>query len=212
MGLEISELPANLVCVFCYFKGRYHLYNNEMTKARLNLRTAMQLAVQTKEGDVNLTQIMRFLIPAEMQIGSFPSDQMLTEFDLVNEYSGIRDACISGDIQTLESEIEKNMQIYLSSGVYLTVEKLRHLTLRNLFKKIAVSQIESEPSELQAKPVLILPLSTPFKMLIGWDKDLDIDELECILAGLISIGYIKGYISHEKQFLVVSRDIDKAFP
>lgn len=60
--------------------------------------------------------------------------------------------------------------------------------------------------------MLILPLSTPFKMLINWDKDLDIDELECILAGLISIGFIKGYISHEKQFLVISRDIDKSFP
>lgn len=74
MDLEITSLPANLVCVFCYFKGRYHLYNNEMTKARLNLRTAMQLAVQSKEAEVNLTQIMRFLIPAEMLIGTFPSD------------------------------------------------------------------------------------------------------------------------------------------
>lgn len=40
------------------------------------------------------------------------------------------------------------MQIFLSSGVYLAVEKMRHLTLRNLFKKIAMEQSEIEPPEV----------------------------------------------------------------
>lgn len=53
------------------------------------------------------------------------------------------------------------------------------------------------PPEFRDKPY-IMPLNIPFKQLIKWDPDLDMDELECILANLISIGYIKGYISHEK--------------
>ena len=44
MGAEISELPMTLTTVFCYFKGRYHLYNNEMPKARFNLRIAYEMA------------------------------------------------------------------------------------------------------------------------------------------------------------------------
>jgi hypothetical protein len=52
----------------------------------------------------------------------------------------------------------------------------------------------------------------PFKTLLEWDADLDMDEVECILANLISIGYIKGYISHEKQVLVCAKEIEKAFP
>ena len=33
----------------------------------------------------------------------------------------------------------------------------------------------------------------------------DADELECTLAGLIAAGRIKGYISHDPPFLVVSK-------
>jgi hypothetical protein len=38
------------------------------------------------------------------------------------------------------------------------------------------------------------------------------DEMECILANLIYMGLIKGYISGEKHILVLSKKIDDAFP
>jgi hypothetical protein len=40
--------------------------------------------------------------------------------------------------------------------------------------------------------------------------DLDMDETECILAGLISTGLVKGYIAHKSKVVVVSKD--GAFP
>ena len=52
----------------------------------------------------------------------------------------------------------------------------------------------------------------PFAVLREWDKDLDMDELECILANLIYIGYVKGYIASEQNVLVLAKDLDKAFP
>ena len=42
-----------------------------------------------------------------------------------------------------------------------------------------------------------------------WDQELDLDELEFLLANLISQGLIKGYISHEQRILVLAPD---AFP
>ncbi|KAK3511018.1 hypothetical protein QTP70_029036 [Hemibagrus guttatus] len=36
-------------------------------------------------------------------------------------------------------------------------------------------------------------------------EDMDIDEVQCILANLIYMGHIKGYISHQHQKLVVSK-------
>lgn len=91
------------------------------------------------------------------------------------------------------------MEIFIQSGVYLAIEKLRHLTLRNLLKKIAMA-IANNPKELQSPEFIdkpyILPLKVIFKNLIKWDNDLDMDELECIIANLISMSYIKGYISH----------------
>lgn len=48
--------------------------------------------------------------------------------------------------------------------------------------------------------LLFLPLRTE------WDTELDLDELEFLLANLIANGFIKGYISHEKRMLVLAKD------
>ena len=34
---------------------------------------------------------------------------------------------------------------------------------------------------------------------------IDLDEVECILANLIYRGYIRGYLSHAKRVLVLSK-------
>ena len=52
----------------------------------------------------------------------------------------------------------------------------------------------------------------PYVVLRAWDGELDMDELECIIANLIYIGYVKGYIASEQNVLVLARDLDKAFP
>lgn len=107
------------------------------------------------------------------------------------------------------------MDTFVSSGIYLAVEKLRHLAFRNLFKQCAIL-LEQEPEKFLPKEYAdkpyIMPLQIPFESLIKWDQELDMDELECILANLISIGYIKGYISHEKSVLVMAKGVEKAFP
>jgi len=81
-----------------------------------------------------------------MQVGKFPTMDFLQENGLT-EYNPVIQACIEGEIGNLEAAIEKNMEIFIQSGVYLAVEKLRHLTLRNLFKKIALA-IAKNPQEL----------------------------------------------------------------
>jgi len=114
----------------------------------------------------------------------------------------------------LEECLEENMTAFISSGACLAMEKMRHLTLRNLFKKIALELQENPtllPQEYQEK-TNILPLSHALKCMIAWDADLDMSELVCVLSTLIYNGLIKGYISQEKQVLVLAKEIDKAFP
>ena len=45
-------------------------------------------------------------------------------------------------------------------------------------------------------------VSTVFKWL---DIPMDLDEIECILANLIYQGLIRGYLSHAKRILVLSK-------
>jgi len=57
--------------------------------------------------------------------------------------------------------------------------------------------------------VNFIDLNLLFIPLRQWDEELDLDELQCLLANLIASSLIKGYISHEKRILVLSKD---AFP
>jgi nuclear mRNA export protein PCID2/THP1 len=45
-------------------------------------------------------------------------------------------------------------------------------------------------------------LAKSFKWL---GMEIDLDEIECILANLIYRGYIRGYISHTRRTLVLSK-------
>ena len=84
------------------------------------------------------------------------------------------------------------------------------VTLRNFVRRIA-NAVREEPT-LQSAPgkpnqinldLIYLPLQST------WDTELDLDELEFLLANLIANSLIKGYISHDSRILVLSND---AFP
>lgn len=49
-----------------------------------------------------------------------------------------------------------------------------------------------------------------YNILKEWDINLDLDEVECMLANLIYMGLIKGYISHEQRLMVLAAK--DAFP
>lgn len=78
-----------------------------------------------------------------MLIGKFPTNKFLQASDLAGEYEQISKACMDGDIIIFEAEIDKNMSIFLKSGIYFAIEKLRHLTMRNMIKKISVALIKN---------------------------------------------------------------------
>ena len=50
-----------------------------------------------------------------------------------------------------------------------------------------------------------IPLAVVIKALDFLGMRLDTDEVECILANLIYRGYLKGYIAHNKRYLVLSK-------
>jgi hypothetical protein len=49
------------------------------------------------------------------------------------------------------------------------------------------------------------------ELLRDWDSDLDLDELESIIANLIFQGLIKGHIIHDKRYFVLQIKVE-AFP
>ena len=101
----------------------------------------------------------------------------------------------SGDLKTFNDELAKNMMAFVRTGTFLLLEKVKILVYRNLFKKIYLVQNKSTQLKLHL-----------FQKAFAWlGCPTDMDEVECILATLIFKGLLKGYISHQKQTLVLSK-------
>ena len=179
-----------------------HLLNNDFSEAKHELKKAFQLC--HRDQHQNKQRILRYLVPVEMTYGKFPTPKMLEQYDLT-EYQEVIDACLSGNMVALEDSLEKNCEQFINSGVFTVIEKLRMMTLRNFIKKVTQA--------INATPVLQLHgkqnhvnLQLLYRPLQKWDPELDLDELECLIANLMGSGLLRGYISHERRILVLSKD------
>lgn len=76
----------------------------------------------------------------------------------------------------------------------MLLEKCKTVCYRNLFKRIHYI--------LEKHQILLEDVASAFKWL---GMPIDLDEVECILANLIYRGYIRGYLSHSKRVLVLSK-------
>ena len=83
---------------------------------------------------------------------------------------------------------------YSSQGTYLLLEKCKVVCYRNLFKRIHVV--------MKKHQIGLGHVANAFKWL---GMPIDLDEVECILANLIYRGYVRGYLSHSKRMLVLSK-------
>ena len=80
-------------------------------------------------------------------------------------------------------------------GIYLLLHRTRLLVHRTLFLRL---------SYILQSPQIPLPLVHTSLKALG-DYDMDVDEIECVLSNLIYKGVVRGYISHEKRTLVLSK-------
>lgn len=123
-----------------------------------------------------------------------PKHNLLEKYNLM-EFGELMEAVKRGDLCNLEKVMEKHELFFIGAGIYLIVEKLKIIAYRNLFKKVYLV--------LNIHQIPIQDLLSALEMQ-GID-DVDMDEVECIVANLIFEGKIKGYISHQHKKLVISK-------
>ena len=82
---EIDLLPKAWHVQVSYYKGRYHMYNNDFVGARVELLKAFGMASSDTNEPVhfsNKQRILRYLVPVEMINGRFPSKVLLERYQL----------------------------------------------------------------------------------------------------------------------------------
>ncbi|KAI9906576.1 hypothetical protein PsorP6_003822 [Peronosclerospora sorghi] len=191
-----------------YYVGRISMFEDQYQKAETCLDYAWKHCHRGKAR--NKRMILQFLVPVKLLLGVMPSPKLLSDFSL-EEYTGLTDAIRGGNLHLFTEYLAQYQDKFIQQGVYLLIEKLRLLVLRNLFKKVLKGvyyllmtvdrlyrYIIRENHQLQMQDFqLVLRVTT--------GDTVDMDEIECILTNLIFKGYIKGYMSHTKKILVVSK-------
>lgn len=180
-----------------YFVGMKHMFENEFKGADKCLSFAFENCLKTSIS--NKRKILMCLIPVKITLGFMPTTTILKKYNL-NEFEDVVEAVKKGDIGLFNKTMEKYAPFFIKASIYLILEKLKVITLRNLFKKIYHISGSFQIDIVK------------FQCALNWLGlcDVDSDETECILANMINDGYIKGYLSEQHKKIVVSKV--NAFP
>jgi len=200
-AIEASPLkdkyPKSQQVTYKYYVGRKHMFDYDFKEAEQYLTFAFEHC--HKSSKANKRQILTYLIPVKMLLGHMPNQAVLEKYDLM-QFNEVVQAVKQGNLLRLNSALEANEKFFIKAGIYLILEKLKIITYRNLFKKVALL--------MKTHQIPIDAFLAAMKMMEV--EDIDADETQCIIANLIYEGKIKGYISHQHNKLVVSKK--DAFP
>ena len=126
--------------------------------------------------------------------GKRPTPQLLDKYRL-DEYKDVVQAVKQGNVRQLNDALQRYQVVFIMQGTFLVLEKLRNIVHRSLFQKVA--GIHAAANSVKANQV---PLRLFLDALTWCGCDMDLDEVECIVANLIFNRFIK--VGTDKWFYV----------
>ncbi|NWS96219.1 PCID2 protein, partial [Mionectes macconnelli] len=175
-----------------YYVGRKAMFDSDFKQAEEYLSFAFEHCHRSSQK--NKRMILIYLLPVKMLLGHMPTVQLLKKYDLM-QFAEVTKSVSEGNLLLLNDALTKHETFFIRCGIFLILEKLKIITYRNLFKKVYLL-LKTHQLSLDAFLIALKFMQV---------EDVDIDEVQCILANLIYMGHIKGYISHQHQKLVVSK-------
>ncbi|KAJ3162797.1 COP9 signalosome (CSN) subunit [Geranomyces michiganensis] len=202
----LERFPIADQLTFKFHVGVLAFYNEQYSKAEQDLSFALQHCPRNDDDsfsslshgvEINRLLILNFLVPTRMILGVLPRAELLEKYPALNYLYGCFVTAIrTGDIRLFDESLHRLQSDLIERGTYLTVERARALAARMLFKKVwLVHDGSSRISMLQFQRAMHLA---------GTDSSLD--SVACMLANMIDKGYLKGYLSHEKQMVVTGKE------
>ncbi|KAH9801335.1 Enhanced ethylene response protein 5 [Citrus sinensis] len=182
---DFEEFPKRDKVTYMYYTGRLEVFNENFPAADQKLSYALINCNPRSEANISV----------------------------LSQYSNIVQALRRGDLRLLRHALEEHedhcnqnneffppFKRFLRSGVYLVLEKLELQVYQRLFKKIYIIQKQKDPSKAHQ-----MKLDVIVKALKWLEMDMDVDEVECIVAILIHKNLVKGYFAHKSKVVVLSK-------
>lgn len=195
----LSAYPRSHQVTFRYYLGMLGFLNEEYAKSEQELTLAFyhcHVGAHT-----NQERILTYLLPLRILRGHLPSRELMQRFPVLEEiYAPFISAIRAGDISAYDTALDKWERRLVELNLWLTLEKARELCLRGLFRRVWVAGDKGT--------------RIPIRMFHGAlrisGSDVPQEEAECLVANMIYKGFMRGYISHEQQMVVLAST--NAFP
>ncbi|XP_077669823.1 PCI domain-containing protein 2 isoform X3 [Eretmochelys imbricata] len=155
-----------------YYVGRKAMFDSDFKQAEEYLSFAFEHCHRSSQK--NKRMILIYLLPVKMLLGHMPTIQLLKKYELM-QFAEVTKAVSEGNLLLLNDALTKHETFFIRCGIFLILEKLKIITYRNLFKKVYLL-LKTHQLSLDAFLVALKFMQV---------EDVDIDEVQCILANLI---------------------------
>ncbi|KAH9938096.1 uncharacterized protein B0H18DRAFT_866191 [Fomitopsis serialis] len=196
---SLSAYPRSHQVTYRYYIGMLSFLNEDFAKAEQELTLAFYNCYT--KARANQERVLTYLIPLRILRGHLPSRELLDRFPVLDDlFTPFIRAVRTGDIRAYDSALDQCERRLVDLNLYLTLEKARELCIRGLFRKVWIASSKGTR----------IPVAMFHSSLQIAGMDVSLEEAECFVANQIYKGFMKGYLSHEKQMVVLSAV--KAFP
>ncbi|KAJ2851912.1 COP9 signalosome (CSN) subunit [Coemansia brasiliensis] len=191
----MGQFPMSDQVAFRYYRGMLAFRNEKYKSARDDLEFALEHC--HRDSYNNKTRILIYLTPILMAEGKSPHSRLLRRYPPIKAmYGELVKAAKAGNLREFDSLMQEKEQQLVNAGTYIAVERVRRVAVRQLIRKIYI--MSGQQSRVAFK------LLCDGFMAAGVE-DIDISEMESILADLIFAGYLKGYLAHDHGLAVLSK-------
>ncbi|KAJ2581233.1 COP9 signalosome (CSN) subunit [Coemansia sp. RSA 1836] len=191
----LDQFPMSDQVSFRYYRGMLAFQGESFAAAKEDLVFALEHC--HRDAYRNKTRILMRLTPMMMMEGSMPKSRLLRRYPQIKAlYGGLAKAAMTGDLRQFDMALLDKEQELVSLGTYMAVEYVRKIAVRQLLYKIYL--IDGKNSRMSFE-----------RLRIGfWAAglgDVNVLEIESILADMVAAGFIKGYLSHDHGVAVLSK-------
>ena len=204
----IELFPKSHIVTFRYFVGVIMFLEEDYVSAEESLLMALHMC--KADASENKEQILTYLIPSHLMTShQLPSPALFAMYPRVRAlFERICGTIKTGNLMAFDAALAEHEDDFVRRRIYLTLERGRDIALRNLFRRVFL--IGDKKTRI---PVDEFRRAMGFAMAGrdgGTRKEVEPEEVECLLAGMIYKGLMKGYITREKSMVVLSGK--EAFP
>ncbi|RZC68295.1 hypothetical protein C5167_031554 [Papaver somniferum] len=199
-NFDFEEFPVRDKVTYMYYTGRLEVYNENFLAADQKLTYALSRCNPRSQTNIRFGSGVPANNDPEIPYTCQIFNRNFAQKVAPGKYFNVVQALKKGDLRLLRRALEDHEDRFLRSGVYLVLEKLELQVYQRLMKKIYIIQKQRDPSRAHQ-----VKLDVVVKALKCLEIEMDVDEVECIMAILIYKNLMKGYFAHKSKVVVLSK-------